>query len=77
MKYLLTLIFCFFGAIICKAQFPLPEFADSITWSDNKKEKITSTEQTGIDPKNLEAMPIGDYAGSYKTNRGTAQLAKK
>ena len=43
-------------------------------WSD-KKSKKTSTEQTGIDPKNLCAVPIGSAAGSYQTNRVTAHLA--
>lgn len=42
-------------------------------WSD-KKSKKTSTEQSGIDPKDLCAIPIGEYAGSYQTNRATAQL---
>jgi len=42
-------------------------------WSD-KKSKKTSSEQTGIDPKDLCAAPIGDSAGSYQTNRATAHL---
>ena len=42
----------------------------------SKKEKITPSKQTGIDPKDLKVIPIGDYAGSYKTNRVTAHLAK-
>ena len=46
-------------------------------WSDRKTKK-TSTEQTGIDPKDLRAVPIRRAdVGSYQTNRGTAALAKK
>ncbi len=42
-------------------------------WSD-KKSKKTDTEQTGIDPSDLSAIAIGKSAGSYQTNRGTAEL---
>ena len=47
--------------------------AGFFVWSD-KKSKKTSTEQTGIDPKDLCAVPIGESAGSYQTNRGTSHL---
>ena len=42
-------------------------------WS-SKKSKTTSTEQTGIDPKDLYAVSIDSSAGSYQTNRSTAYL---
>ena len=42
-------------------------------WSD-KKTKKTSSEQTGIDPKDLYATAIGSSAGSYQTNRGISHL---
>ncbi|MBA4717659.1 MAG: hypothetical protein HRO68_00525 [Nitrosopumilus sp.] len=45
-------------------------------WS-NRKVKKTTTEQTGIDPKDLCAVSIGSSAGSYQTNRGTAYLVEK
>jgi len=45
-------------------------------WS-NKKTKNTSTEQTGIDPKDLCSVSIGSSAGSYQTNRGTAHIIKR
>lgn len=44
-------------------------------WS-SKKIKNTSTEQTGIDPKDLHFDPIDSSAGSYRTNRGTAHISK-
>ena len=47
--------------------------ASFFVWSD-KKSKKTSTEQTGIDPKDLCAISIGESAGSYQTNRGTSEL---
>ena len=47
--------------------------AGFFVWSD-KKSKKTSTEQTGIDPKDLCAISIGESAGSYQTNRGTSEL---
>ena len=47
--------------------------AGFFVWSD-KKSKKTSTEQTGIDPKDLYATAIGDSAGSYRTNRGISHL---
>ena len=47
--------------------------AGFFVWSD-KKSKKTSTEQTGIDPAHLSAVAIGSAAGSYQTNRGTAEL---
>ena len=40
----------------------------------DKKSKSSSSEQTGIDPKNLESMPISSSAGGYQTYRVTAQL---
>lgn len=43
-------------------------------WSDRKTKK-TSSEQTGIDPKHLSAVAITSAAGSYQTNRGTAELS--
>lgn len=42
----------------------------------DRKTKKTSSEQTGIDPKDLESMPISISAGGYRTNRGTAQLKR-
>ena len=42
-------------------------------WS-NKKSKTVRTEQTGIDPKDLQAIPIDGSAGGYKTNRATASI---
>lgn len=42
-------------------------------WS-SKKSKTDKTEQIGIDPKYLQAVPIDDSVGSYKTNRATASL---
>lgn len=45
-------------------------------WSDRKVRK-TTTEQTGIDPKDLRAVSIGSHAGSYQTNRGTSHLVEK
>ncbi len=47
--------------------------AGFFVWSD-KKSKKTGTEQTGIDPKDLCAVSIGESAGSYQTNRGTSEL---
>ena len=47
--------------------------AGFFVWSD-KKSKRMSTEQTGIDLKDLSAVSIGESAGSYQTNRGTAKL---
>ena len=47
--------------------------AGFFVWS-GKKSRKTSSEQTGIDPKDLYATAIGSSAGSYKTNRGTAHL---
>lgn len=47
--------------------------AGFFVWSD-KKSKKTSTEQTGIDPSDLSSVAIGSSAGSYQTNRGTAEL---
>ena len=47
--------------------------AGFFVWSD-KKSKKTSTEQTGIDPSDLSSAAIGESAGSYQTNRGTAEL---
>ena len=47
--------------------------AGFFVWSD-KKSKNTSTEQTGIDPKDLCAISIDNSAGGYKTNRATAHL---
>ena len=47
--------------------------AGFFVWS-NKKSKTVQTEQTGIDPKDLQAIPIDGSAGSYKTNRATASL---
>ena len=47
--------------------------AGFFVWSD-KKSKKTSTEQTGIDPSDLFSVAIGSAAGSYQTNRGTAEL---
>lgn len=47
--------------------------ASFFVWSD-KKSKKTSTEQTGIDPKDLCAVSTGSSAGSYQTNRGTSEL---
>ena len=47
--------------------------AGFFVWSDKKSKKI-STEQTGIDPSDLSAVAIGSSAGSYQTNRGTAEL---
>ena len=47
--------------------------AGFFVWSD-KKSKKTSTEQTGIDPKNLCAVSTGESVGSYQTNRGTSHL---
>ena len=47
--------------------------AGFFVWSD-KKSKKTSTEQTGIDPKDLYATAIGSSAGSYQTNRGMSHL---
>ena len=40
----------------------------------DKKTKGSGTEQTGIDPSNLESMPISSSAGGYRTYRVTAQL---
>lgn len=42
----------------------------------DRKAKRTSSEQTGIDPKDLESMPISSSAGGYRTNRGTSQLKR-
>ncbi len=47
--------------------------ASFFVWSD-KKSKKTSTEQTGIDPKDLCAVSTSSSAGSYQTNRGTSEL---
>ena len=47
--------------------------AGFFVWSDKKSKKISS-EQTGIDPNDLSAVAIGSSAGSYQTNRGTAEL---
>lgn len=47
--------------------------ASFFVWSD-KKSKKTSTEQTGIDPKDLCAVSTGSSVGSYQTNRGTSEL---
>ena len=47
--------------------------AGFFVWSD-KKSKKSSTEQTGIDPKDLCAVSVGSSAGSYQTNRGTSYL---
>ena len=47
--------------------------AGFFVWSD-KKSKKTSTEQTGIDPKDLCAVSSGESAGSYQTNRGISEL---
>ena len=47
--------------------------AGFFVWSD-KKSKTTSTEQTGIDPKDLCAVSIDNSAGGYKTNRSTGYL---
>jgi len=47
--------------------------AGFFVWSD-KKSKKTSTEQTGIDPKDLCAVSTGSSAGSYQTNRGISHL---
>ncbi|MCV0431236.1 hypothetical protein [Nitrosopumilus sp.] len=40
----------------------------------DRKAKRTSSEQTGIDPANLQSVPISSSAGGYRTNRGTSQL---
>lgn len=42
----------------------------------DRKAKRTSSEQTGIDPSDLESIPISSSAGGYQTNRGTAQLKR-
>ncbi len=47
--------------------------AGFFVWSD-RKSKNTSSEQTGIDPKDLYATAIGSSAGSYQTNRGVSHL---
>jgi len=47
--------------------------AGFFVWSDKKSKKI-SAEQTGIDPSDLSSVAIGESAGSYQTNRGTAEL---
>jgi len=47
--------------------------AGFFVWSDKKSKKMSS-EQTGIDPSDLSAVAIGSSAGSYQTNRGTAEL---
>ena len=49
--------------------------AGFFVWS-NKKTKSTATGQTGIDPKDLYAVAIGNSAGRYQTNRYTAELKK-
>ena len=40
----------------------------------DKKTKSVGSEQTGIDPKHLESMPISSSAGGYQTYRATAEL---
>jgi hypothetical protein len=40
----------------------------------DRKTKSSGSEQTGIDPKHLESMPITSSAGRYQTYRATAQL---
>ena len=40
----------------------------------DRKTKSSSSEQTGIDPKHLESMPISSSAGGYQTYRVTAEL---
>ena len=42
-------------------------------WS-SKKSKSDQTEQTGVDPRDLQPISINSDAGSYQTNRVTAVL---
>ena len=45
-------------------------------WS-SKKSKSDETEQTGIDPQDLQEVSINSEAGSYQTNRATAMLKNR
>ena len=42
-------------------------------WSE-KKSKKTSTEQTGVNPKDLCAVSSGESVGSYQSNRGISNF---